>query len=207
MKTTVNQSAFMDAFHAHDRYEQFGYAALSSLFDYLEQYEENTNKEIELDVIALCCDYSVDTVKDIASNYSIDIEGKPRYVAGCNMPGYLPDSDPAEFDDEDDALEYIKEVAKEAADADNESDDFYASNQNALNEACDADRKTIDAWDTDKNGEFGRTIGKYHYWISRDGNFPMDADEARDAVVEYLNENTTVIDSDCDGKILYCSAF
>ena len=110
MKQTINQSQFIDAFRSYDRYEQFGYQALCSLFDYLQDIDE----EIELDVIALCCDYSVDSVEDIASNYSIDIEGKPRFVAGLNMPGYLPDSDPAEFDDEDDAMEYIKEAAKAA---------------------------------------------------------------------------------------------
>ena len=186
MKTTVNQSAFIDAFHNFDRYDQFGYAALSSLFDYLEQLEDDTGEEIELDVIALCCDYSVDTVEDIASNYSIDIEGKPRYVAGCNMPGYLPDSAPDEFDDEDDALEYIKEAAKEAIPEEGDDED----NQHQ------EDEDDIDTWTADENGEFGATVRGYHYWISRDGNFPMDADDARDAVVEYLNDNTSVIDSD-----------
>jgi len=110
MKQTVNFSAFVDAFQAYDRYDQFGYAALRSLFDYLEQVEEDIGEEFELDVIALCCDYSVDSVSDIACNYGIDIEG-------------------------------------------------------------------------------------------------MDDDEARDAVLDYLNEKTIVIDPDCVGNILYCSAF
>lgn len=73
MKQTVNFSAFVDAFHAYKRYDQFGYTALQILFDYLEEYEESTGEEIELDVIALCCDYSVDSVADIASNYDIDL--------------------------------------------------------------------------------------------------------------------------------------
>ena len=110
MKTTVNQSEFIDAFHRYDRYEQFGYDALVSLFDYIEQFEQDSGEEMELDVIALCCDYSVDSVADIASNYSIDIDG-------------------------------------------------------------------------------------------------MEDGEAREAVVEYLQENTTVVDEDCNGSILYCSAF
>ena len=110
MKTTVNQSEFIDAFHRFDRYEQFGYDALVSLFDYMEQFEQDSGEEMELDVIALCCDYSVDSVADIASNYSIDIDG-------------------------------------------------------------------------------------------------MEDGEARSAVLEYLQENTSVIDEDCNGQILYCSAF
>ena len=73
MKQTVNLSAFMDAFHAYKRYDQFGYTALQILFEYLEEMEYGTSEEIELDVIALCCDYSVDSVADIASNYDIDL--------------------------------------------------------------------------------------------------------------------------------------
>lgn len=43
------------------------------MFDYLEQYEEETGQEIELDVVAICCDYSEDTIEDIANNYGIDL--------------------------------------------------------------------------------------------------------------------------------------
>ena len=73
MKQTVNFSAFCDAFHAYKRYDQFGYNALQILFEYLEELESETSEEIELDVIALYCDYSVDSVADIASNYAIDL--------------------------------------------------------------------------------------------------------------------------------------
>ena len=73
MKTTLNRSQFMDSFTAMDRYDQFAYDGLTVLFDYLESYEDDTGEEIELDVIALCCDYSHDTVQEIADNYSIDL--------------------------------------------------------------------------------------------------------------------------------------
>ena len=73
MKQTVNLPAFMDAFHAYNRYDQFGYQALQILFEHLEELESETGEELELDVIALCCDYSVDSVADIASNYDIDL--------------------------------------------------------------------------------------------------------------------------------------
>lgn len=73
MKQTVNFSAFCDAFHAFKRYDQFGYNALQILFDYLEDMEQDTSEELELDVISLCCDYSVDSVADIAENYGIDL--------------------------------------------------------------------------------------------------------------------------------------
>ena len=73
MKQSVNFYAFVDAFHAFKRYDQFGYTALQLLFEYLEELEQDTGEELELDVIALCCEYSVDSVADIASNYSIDL--------------------------------------------------------------------------------------------------------------------------------------
>ena len=93
MKQTINFSAFCDAFHAFKRYDQFGYTALQILFDYLEDMEQDTSEEIELDVISLCCDYSVDSVADIASNYDIDLseceDDEAKYEA---VMEYLNDS-------------------------------------------------------------------------------------------------------------------
>lgn len=73
MKTTVSRYDFERAFVDADRKENFSYEALGLLFDYFEDYEEQTGEEIELDVIAICCDYTEDTVADIARNYSIDL--------------------------------------------------------------------------------------------------------------------------------------
>ena len=73
MKTTVSLYDFREAFRTCGRAEQFSYEGLEVLFDYLEQYEEDTGEELELDVIALCCDFYEDTVGAIADNYSIDL--------------------------------------------------------------------------------------------------------------------------------------
>jgi hypothetical protein len=75
MKQTVNFSDFVDAFRAYDRYDQFGYQALMVVFEYLEELEESTGQELELDVVAICCDYATDNWEDIAKNYSIDLDG------------------------------------------------------------------------------------------------------------------------------------
>jgi hypothetical protein len=72
MKQSVTFSAFVDAFHAYKRFDQFGYEALRIIFDYLEEYEANT-QEIELDVIAICCEYTVQGHIGIAQDYSIDL--------------------------------------------------------------------------------------------------------------------------------------
>jgi len=73
MKTTVSLYDFRDAFRACGRADQFSYEGLEVLFDYLEQYEDDTGEELELDVIALCCDFYEDTTESIAANYSVDL--------------------------------------------------------------------------------------------------------------------------------------
>ncbi len=57
MKQTINFYSFRDAFEKLGRGNNFTYDGLRALFDYLEEYEECTGEEIELDVIALCCEY------------------------------------------------------------------------------------------------------------------------------------------------------
>lgn len=76
MYQTVNTASnFRDEFRACGRADQFSYDALGILFDYLEAYEMDTGEEIELDVVAICCDFSEDTPEAIARSYDIDIEG------------------------------------------------------------------------------------------------------------------------------------
>ena len=75
MKTTVSFYDFQRAFADCGRKDQFSYEGLKALFDYHEDYEEQTGEELELDVIAICCGYAEDHPDDIISNYSIDVEG------------------------------------------------------------------------------------------------------------------------------------
>lgn len=73
MKQSINFSQFVDAFHAHDRYASFGYEGLRIIFDYLEDCEDQTGEEIELDVIAICCNYNMMAIEDIVKEYRIDV--------------------------------------------------------------------------------------------------------------------------------------
>lgn len=73
MKTTVTLSAFRDEFKAI-RPDNFSYEGLGILFQYFEDYEEITGEEMELDVIAICCEYSESTWQEIESAYVIDME-------------------------------------------------------------------------------------------------------------------------------------
>lgn len=71
MKQTVYKSTFMDAFQSV-RPGNFSYGGLEVLFDYFEELEESTGEEIELDVIAICCEYSELTHEEVRSNYNLD---------------------------------------------------------------------------------------------------------------------------------------
>jgi hypothetical protein len=74
MKQTVNLYQFRDAFQRMDRGDAFSYEGLEILFKGLEEYEEDTNEEMELDVIALCCDFSEMHYTEILRQYNIDFD-------------------------------------------------------------------------------------------------------------------------------------
>ena len=68
MKQTIGLSQFTDAFMSL-RPKNFTYEGLEVLFNGLEEFEEETNEEIELDVIALCCDYCEMSINEIIEYY------------------------------------------------------------------------------------------------------------------------------------------
>ena len=75
MYQTVNTvSNFRDEFRACGRADQFSYEALGLLFHYFEQYEEDTGESVELDVIAICCDFREDSFENIADQYGIELD-------------------------------------------------------------------------------------------------------------------------------------
>lgn len=75
MKQTVDFQTFRDTFRAYDRADQFSREGLELLFDHLEEMERDNGVEAELDVVALCCDYTEDTPESIARDYRIDLDG------------------------------------------------------------------------------------------------------------------------------------
>ena len=69
----VNSSIFVDQFQKCNRMDNFSYEALLLLFNYIEDLSEDLQEPIELDVIALCCDYSESDYLSIAQDYMIDL--------------------------------------------------------------------------------------------------------------------------------------
>ena len=88
MKTTVTFYDFKREFKAI-RPNNFTDEGLIVLWDYLEEYENSTGEEIDLDVIELCCDYSEDSLSNIVDSYSIDLEGEDDHEQA--VKDYLED--------------------------------------------------------------------------------------------------------------------
>ena len=91
MKQTVNFSTFQMAFESI-RPNNFSYEGLTQLFDYLESYESDTGEEIELDVIALCCEYSELTIEEIIRSYGIDCDDIEDDELDDHIFNYLADN-------------------------------------------------------------------------------------------------------------------
>ena len=76
-----------------------------------------------------------------------------RFVAGCNMPGYLPDSETYLFDTSEDAMAYVRDLMRDAA---------YAEDR-----WSDEDIAAIETIAADPHGEFGVTVYGWHYFVQR----------------------------------------
>lgn len=78
MHQTINFSSFCDAFKNMGRENHFSYEGLRAIFDYFEDLESSTGENVELDVMALCWDFSeIDDDDEEYSRYvgdSADLE-------------------------------------------------------------------------------------------------------------------------------------
>ena len=69
MKITIDHvGQFRDEFSAHNRQNQFSYEALELIFDYLEE----NDSDYELDVVAICCEYSEAMPSELLEMYTIE---------------------------------------------------------------------------------------------------------------------------------------
>ncbi len=56
---------------AYDRMDNFGYDGWKKLFEYMENLSEEMNSNIELDIVAWCCQYNMcESVDDFWNQYS-----------------------------------------------------------------------------------------------------------------------------------------
>ena len=93
MKTTVSAYDFERAFADMGRKDQFSYEGLKALYEWFEQYEEDTGEEIELDVIGICCDFS---------EYDSALEAAEEY-------GWIKYDDLSDEENEPEAIEWLQD--------------------------------------------------------------------------------------------------
>lgn len=85
-------SDLREEFRAYGRQSAFSSQAFEWLWDYLEQYEEDTCTPLEIDVVGLCCDYSEEDYGSIASSYSVGLPEREDFEY-IDFPGNMPQYD------------------------------------------------------------------------------------------------------------------
>jgi len=93
MKITVTESLFLQSFK-QVRPDQFSRAALVALFEYLEEVDRESGSEMELDVIALCCDWTeyANAIEAAEASYaSEDVNNEKAGVSDRKALEYLND--------------------------------------------------------------------------------------------------------------------
>lgn len=89
MITQVNFNDFVDAFKAHER-DNFTYEGLAALFEWLEEVEACSADPVELDVIALCCEYTeYDSALDAVQAYNPTYDGDHPHDWLCEHTGVI----------------------------------------------------------------------------------------------------------------------
>jgi len=65
---------FLEEFEKHGREDQFSYEGKKALYDYLNNLSEDLGEPLELDVIAICCDFTeYDSLKEFNDDYGYSI--------------------------------------------------------------------------------------------------------------------------------------
>ena len=101
MKKTIDSYDFKREFETMNRADNFSNESLDVLFNYYEEIDEN----MELDIIAICCDWTECTQEDLKNDYGYKLD----YAEWLENDYIQCDSDT-----EDDILnEYIKALVKE----------------------------------------------------------------------------------------------
>ena len=70
MKQTITESRFHDEWHNYGRENSFSYAGRKALYEYLTEIKESCETEIELDIVALDCEFcEYGSLEDAIADY------------------------------------------------------------------------------------------------------------------------------------------
>jgi len=105
MKTIIYEDDFISAFQTWQggQYKNnFSIEGLHNLFEYLEEYEEDTGEEINFDMVAIACDYS-------------EYEDKEEFIKEYKLSEiqsfeeWKEENDPEDEDAEEEYEKYLEE--------------------------------------------------------------------------------------------------
>lgn len=110
-----------------------------------------------------------------------------RYITGRNMPGYMPDNTPDEFDDSDAAREslacdmdsYAQDIEPDPELPDGAYDAKEVAGLRALANDIRAAAAMLRLM-TDEEGEYSQQFGNMVFWFKADGVTGLDEEEAEE---------------------------
>lgn len=94
---TVDESMFVSAFDEMNRSDNFSIAARRKLFEYFDNLSDETDQPFELDVIAICCDFSEYTLQ----------------LAIDELSHVIDQEELAECEDDEERLDYLVDVLQD----------------------------------------------------------------------------------------------
>lgn len=95
MKQTITESEFIEAFDIRGREDNFTHNGRRALFAHLTDWERDTGKELELDVIGICCEWTeYESEAECREAYGLDEdESLEFYTTVIRVKEFLPWSD------------------------------------------------------------------------------------------------------------------
>lgn len=89
--TTIdNAYQLEELFRKYGRENHFSYEGFNALYDYLDEYSDEMNEPFEVDVIALCCDFTeYSDWEELYNNYSYSYNDKSKTFEELEEDGEL----------------------------------------------------------------------------------------------------------------------
>ena len=86
MKKLITEADFIQEFNRENTFSRKG---LLALYDYFCDFEEATGEDVELDVIAICCEFSeYEDIEEFNDNYNTDYEDYEEIDETIVIPVY-----------------------------------------------------------------------------------------------------------------------
>jgi len=88
MKKTITLSGFRDAWAGTSREDSFSWEGLETLFDYFKEYEADTGEELELDIVAIDCDFvEYESLEEAAEDWGCSVSDAEDCLIGDTVRG------------------------------------------------------------------------------------------------------------------------